>query len=75
MRKFSVYYLPTSVVEGRPDLQIEVQFRPSLNLMWPAGIGGQETSWDQETRGFLLSGPSHQFRALISSPWQWSTAN
>src|SRR4051794_1863344 len=55
-------------VEGRPDLQIEVQFNPSLNLMWPAGIGGQETSWDQNAQGFLLSEPTHQFRALISSP-------
>lgn len=55
-------------VEGRRDLQIEVLFCPSLNLMWPAGIGGQETSWDQDARGFLLSEPTHQFRALISSP-------
>ncbi|KAA6465253.1 hypothetical protein DYQ86_04730 [Acidobacteria bacterium AB60] len=56
------------LVEGRTDLRIEVEFHPSLNLMWPAGIGGQETSWDQEARGFLLSEPAHQFRALISSP-------
>ena len=55
-------------VEGRNDLQIEVDFRPSLNLMWPAGSGGQETLWDEDARGFLLSEPSRQFRALISSP-------
>ena len=55
-------------VEGREDLQIEVHFQPSLNLMWPAGIGGQETSWDQNAKGFLLSEPSQKFRALISSP-------
>ena len=48
--------------------RFEVHFHPSLNLMWPAGIGGQETSWDQDARGFLLSEPTHQFRALISSP-------
>ena len=56
------------IVEGRNDLHIEVDFQPSLNLMWPAGIGGQETSWDRGARGFLLSEPSQQFRALISSP-------
>jgi glycogen debranching enzyme len=56
------------IVEGRSDLKIKVDFRPSLNLMWPAGIGGQETSWDKDARGFLLSEPSHQFAALISSP-------
>ena len=55
-------------VEGRNDLQIEVDFQPSLNLMWPAGIGGQETLWDENARGFLLSEPSRRFRALISSP-------
>ena len=55
-------------VEGRSDLHIQVHFQPSLNLMWPAGIGGQETSWDQDARGFLLSEPSQQFKALISSP-------
>src|SRR5438045_2438089 len=32
-------------VESRGDLHIQVHFQPSLNLMWPAGIGGQETSW------------------------------
>jgi hypothetical protein len=56
------------MVEGRGDLHIQVHFQPSLNLMWPAGIGGQETSWDQNARGFLLSEPTQQFRALISSP-------
>src|SRR5438270_1796067 len=55
-------------VEGRSDPHIQVHFQPSLNLMWPAGIGGQETSWDQNARGFLLSEPTQQFRALISSP-------
>jgi len=55
-------------VESRGDLHIQVHFQPSLNLMWPAGIGGQETSWDQDARGFLLSEPSQQFKALISSP-------
>jgi glycogen debranching enzyme len=55
-------------VEGRSDVRIEVDFRPSLNLMWPAGIGGQETLWDQDSRGFLLTEPTHQFQALISSP-------
>ncbi|WP_157467461.1 amylo-alpha-1,6-glucosidase [Edaphobacter aggregans] len=55
-------------VEGRRDVRIQVHFQPSLNLMWPAGIGGQETAWDTDARGFLLSEPTHQFRALIASP-------
>ena len=55
-------------VKGRRDLRIIVEFRPSLNLMWPAGIGGQQTAWDEEARGFLLSEPTNRFRALIASP-------
>jgi len=55
-------------VKGPGDPHIQVHFQPSLNLMWPAGIGGQETSWDQDAQGFLLSEPTRQFRALISSP-------
>ena len=55
-------------VEGRRDVRIQVHFQPSLNLMWPAGIGGQETVWDTDARGFLLGEPTHQFRALIASP-------
>jgi hypothetical protein len=35
-------------VEGRSDLHIQVHFQPSLNLMWPAGIGGQETCSPQK---------------------------
>jgi hypothetical protein len=54
-------------VEGRRDLQVQVRFRPSLDLMWPAGIGGQEMAWDQAVHGFLLSEPTHRFNALISS--------
>ncbi len=52
-------------VEGSSDLHIQVHFQPSLNLMWPAGIGGQETSWDPGARGFLFeSNPRNRFRAL-----------
>ena len=55
-------------VEGRRDLKIAVRFRPSLNLMWPAGFGGQEMAWDAEANGFLLKEPARRFSALIASP-------
>ena len=55
-------------VAGRRDLRIKAHFRPSLNLMWPAGFGGQEIAWDKDARGFLLSEPTHRFRALVASP-------
>lgn len=56
------------VVEGSRDLQIRANFRPSLNLMWPAAAGGQEIAWDEGAKGFLLSEPSKRFKALVSSP-------
>jgi glycogen debranching enzyme len=55
-------------VEGRRDLELRVRFRSSLNLMWPAAIGGQEMAWDEDARGFLLREPTGRFRALVSSP-------
>lgn len=55
-------------IEGRGDVRIRASFRPSLNLMWPAGVGGQEIAWEQEAHGFLLSEPGKRFKALVSSP-------
>ncbi|GGD37420.1 amylo-alpha-1,6-glucosidase [Pseudoxanthomonas indica] len=55
-------------VEGRRDVQVRARFRPSLNLMWPAGVGGQEFGWDDAAKGLVLKEPSHRFEALVSSP-------
>lgn len=54
--------------ESDAALKIRVHLRPALNLMWPAGIGGQEFGWDPQARGFVLNEPSGRFRALIASP-------
>ncbi|MDQ1118147.1 glycogen debranching enzyme [Pseudoxanthomonas winnipegensis] len=56
-------------VEQAPTgLRIRVHLVPSLNLMWPAGIGGQEFGWDDAAKGLLLQEPSGAFRALVASP-------
>lgn len=54
-------------VSGVPSLQVHVHFRPVLNLMWPAGIGGQETAWQAQADGYVLSEPTHRFSAVIGS--------
>ena len=54
-------------IEGRADIQLRAQFRPSLNLMWPVGTGGQEMAWDERMRGLRFSEPRHVFEALVSS--------
>ncbi len=56
------------ILEGSGDLRIRANFRPSLNLMWPAAVGGQEIAWDEGAKGFLLSEPGKRFKALVSSP-------
>ncbi|VVS96615.1 conserved exported hypothetical protein [Sphingomonas sp. EC-HK361] len=54
-------------VEGKPDVQIEASFRPSLNLMWPAALGGRSVSWDATRSGYVEREPLHGFSATISS--------
>ncbi len=54
-------------LEGKP-IELRVHFRPSLNLMWPAAVGGQELAWDTGANGFLISEPRKRFRALVASP-------
>jgi glycogen debranching enzyme len=46
---------------------ITVHFIPSLNLMWPAGIGGQEVHWDSVHSAYVMDEPSRRFRAAIVS--------
>ena len=55
------------VASARP-LDIIVRFIPVLDLMWPGGIGGQETVWDSSTSAYLLSEPTHRYSGSIGSP-------
>jgi glycogen debranching enzyme len=52
-------------VEASRPVDISVHFTPSLNLMWPGAIGGQEIHWDAARSAYTLDEPSHRFRALI----------
>jgi glycogen debranching enzyme len=55
-------------VDGARPVDIIVRFTPVLNLMWPGGIGGQETAWNTAASGYLLSEPLHRYTALVTSP-------
>ena len=55
-------------VDGARPVDIIVRFTPVLNLMWPGGIGGQETTWNAAASGYLLSEPLHRYTALVTSP-------
>ncbi len=58
----------TYVVQSARPVQLTVHFTPSLNLMWPGAVGGQELHWDATHSAYLLDEPSHRFRGVISSP-------
>lgn len=55
-------------VEGRRSVDVKVAFLPVLNLMWPAGLGGQDLRWSEALRGYVISEVSTGFRAEIASP-------
>ncbi len=54
-------------VESQNPVDIVVHFVPVLNLMWPAGIGGQDVNWSAAAGGYLLTEQTHRFSAVIGS--------
>lgn len=58
----------TYEVEGQPEVEIEARFEPSLNLMWPGALGGQDISWNAARSGYVEREPVHGFSAIIRSP-------
>ncbi|MGC1869735.1 MAG: hypothetical protein WA700_02145 [Acidobacteriaceae bacterium] len=57
----------TYSVESQNPVDIVVHFVPVLNLMWPAGIGGQDINWNAAASGYLLTEQTHRFSAVIGS--------
>jgi glycogen debranching enzyme len=55
-------------VEGSRKVDIAVHFRPVLNLMWPAGLGGQYTRWSAEAPGYVIAEPLTGTSAVVGSP-------
>jgi len=55
------------IASARP-VDIVVHFIPVSDLMWPGGIGGQETRWSSAASAYLLSEPTHRFTASVGSP-------
>ncbi|HKW08845.1 MAG TPA: hypothetical protein VJO33_00610, partial [Gemmatimonadaceae bacterium] len=52
-------------VDSRRPILITVHFTPSLNLMWPGAVGGQEIHWDSTHSAYTLDEPSRRFRGAI----------
>ncbi len=53
---------------GMRALRLQVAFEPVLDLMWPAGIGGQESGWDTKLGAFDIHETTDRFHAYVGSP-------
>jgi glycogen debranching enzyme len=58
----------TYEVTAQHPLEVDIHFRPILNLMWPGALGGQTTEWNQEVGGYVLSEPLRGISAVVASP-------
>jgi glycogen debranching enzyme len=58
-------------VEAVKPLEIVASFKADLDLMWPAGIGGQYAFWWNERKAFLLSESRREYNGYIGSPFAY----
>jgi glycogen debranching enzyme len=55
-------------VDSLEPLSVVCGFLPVLEPMWPAGLGGQYASWNDELKAYILSEPTRRNHAYIGSP-------
>jgi hypothetical protein len=55
-------------VESIKPLSVVASFTPDLKPMWPAGLGGQYSYWDNGKRYFVISEGTRRNVALVGSP-------
>jgi len=55
-------------VDTARPLTLNVSFVPDLKPMWPAGLGGQYASWNDERRLFVISESRRKYNGLIGCP-------
>ncbi len=60
--------LLTYTVESRHSVDLIVHFKPVLNLMWPASLGGQSTQWNPAESAYVLTDGTRRYSAFIGSP-------
>jgi glycogen debranching enzyme len=49
-------------------ITVVVKFRPDLKPMWPAGLGGQYSYWDNAVKAYVIGEGSGKNSALVGSP-------
>jgi hypothetical protein len=58
----------TYLIEGNQSIEIDVHALPIMNLMWPAGVGGQYVEWNPSLSAYVLAEPLHGYAATVGSP-------
>ncbi len=58
----------TYETSGARPVDVVIRIVPSLDLMWPAALGGQWTNWSQDASAYVLGEASNRFSASIGSP-------
>ena len=61
----AVILLAVDTVE---PMTIVCSFVPVLQPMWPAGLGGQRSSWNDELKAFVIDEPTRKNHGLVGSP-------
>ncbi len=55
-------------IDAAEPLTVVCSFIPVLQPMWPAGIGGQYASWDDEAKAYVISEPTRKNHGMVGSP-------
>jgi len=55
-------------IDASETVTVTVQFQVDLRLMWPAGLGGQYSYWDDNLKAFVIGEGSRKHAALVGSP-------
>ena len=55
-------------VDALKPLSLICSFRPVLQPMWPAGLGGQYAWWNEDMQAYVISEPTGKNHALVGAP-------
>jgi glycogen debranching enzyme len=55
-------------IDSIQPLTVICGFLPVLQPMWPAGLGGQRSSWSSEHKAYIISEPTRKNHGIIGSP-------
>ena len=56
-------------IDSDEKLTLQISFHSDLQPMWPGGLGGQFTYWDDDLHAFVISESRWKKAALVGSPF------